>query len=340
MKQKIIRKITVLYNTIDPILEKNPNMLAEAGAVEEANLLAKTLTDCGFMADTFEINKDSINLLANYPTDIFFNDTDGIGDDIKSEAKVPELLDDLGLAYTGSDARGLILTTDKVKTKEIFVELGFLTPKSKTFGEIPSEDIDLQYPLIVKPVLEDSSVGIGLDSVVNNFADLKKATEKILFELKEKVLVEEYIEGRELNIALLGNNIQIQPLPISEIIFGDYYLDKPKVVDFEAKWLVESPKYKETVGICPADLPDDLANELAQKSIAVFQACGARDYTRVDVRLDSNNIPYFLEVNLNPDIRPDTGIFRSAQAAGYDYPGFLLELIRIAGLRYGMVPFF
>ena len=318
-------KITILYNTIDPQKETNHEMLPEAGAVEEVTLLAKTLTDCGFDVDVFELDNDSKNLLANHPTDIFLNDTDGIGDDLKSEAKVPELLDNLGLAHTGSDAKSLILTTDKVKTKAIFTQLGLQTPKDHG---------NLKYPLIVKPTKEDSSVGININSVVNNYSELQKATKEVLDDFGEQVLVEEYIDGRELNIAVLGNGDKTRTLPISEIIFGEYYKDKPKVIDFEAKWAQDSQEYKQTNGVCPADLPVNVVEELSKQSIAIFHACGGRDYGRVDVRLDKNNVPYFLEINLNPDIRPDTGIFRSAKAAGYDYPGFIKELIMIASLRY------
>ena len=187
------------------------------------------------------------------------------------------------------------------------------------------------FPLIVKPSNQHCSLGINFDSVVENKIQLNKQIKIIEKQFGQKPLVEEYIFGRELNVMILGDEV----LPISEIIFGEYYKDKPKIVDYEAKWREQSENYKQTVGVCPADLEKSLVVKIEKIALKAFQVCGGRDYGRVDMRLSENNEPYVLEVNLNPDIRPDGGAFRSAKTAGYSYPQFLKKIVEIAWKRYG-----
>ena len=170
-----------------------------------------------------------------------------------------------------------------------------------------------------------------MDSVVNNKNELEKQVKKIKKEFKQEVLVEEYIAGRELNVLILGNEV----LPISEIVFGDYFKNKPKIVDFKAKWVENSINYQQTTGVCPAKLNKELESEIKETALKAFQICGGRDYGRVDFRLAEDGKFYVLEVNLNPDISPGGGAFRSAKTAGYDYPGFLKKIIDVAWERYG-----
>lgn len=264
------------------------------------------------------MRKDTIKDLKKIQTDIFFNDCDGIGDEIVHEEAVPNLLDKLNFKYTGSSGKNLVLTNNKIKTKKIFKEYKIPTPGN------------LKFPLIVKPSNQHCSLGISLNSVVNNKIDLEKQVKKIKKEFGQEVLTEEYIMGRELNVLILGNEV----LPISEIIFGDYYKNKPKIVDFKAKWVESSVNYHQTTGVCPAKLNKKLEEKIKETALKAFQVCGGRDYGRVDLRLADDGKFYVLEVNLNPDISPGGGAFRSAKTAGYDYPGFLKKIVNVAMERY------
>jgi D-alanine-D-alanine ligase len=149
----------------------------------------------------------------------------------------------------------------------------------------------------------------------------------------EPVLVEEYIDGRELNVTVLGNGKNAKVLPTSEIIFGKSFAHKYKVVDFAAKWQKDSSAYKDTVGFCPAKLSEESKKKIEETCLAAFRITGCRDYARVDIRLSKEGIPFVLEVNANPGVGPEDGATRSALAAGYSYPSFLSEIVKIALLR-------
>lgn len=265
------------------------------------------------------MREETIKDLKKIQTDIFFNDCDGIGDDIDHEEAVPDLLDKLNFKYTGSSGKNLVLTNNKIKTKKIFKEYKIPTPEN------------LKFPLIVKPSNQHCSLGISLNSVVNNKIELEKQVKKIQKEFGREVLTEEYIPGRELNVLVLGNEV----LPISEIVFGSYFKGKPKIVDFKAKWVENSINYRQTIGVCPAKLNKKLEAKIKETALKAFQVCGGRDYGRVDMRLANNGKFYVLEVNLNPDISPEGGAFRSAKTAGYDYSGFLKKIVDVALERYG-----
>lgn len=264
------------------------------------------------------MRQDTIKDLKKIKTDIFFNDCDGIGDDINHEEAIPDLLDKLNFKYTGSSGKALVLTNNKIKTKKVLQKNKISVPENKKF------------PLIVKPANEHCSLGISLSSVVKNKTELKKQVKKIKKKFGPEVLVEEYIAGRELNVLILGNKV----LPISEIVFGNFFKDKPKIVDFKAKWVEDSINYRQTVGVCPAKLNKTLEVKIKKTALKAFQICGGRDYGRVDMRLADDGKFYVLEVNLNPDISPGGGAFRSAKTAGYDYPGFLKKIVDVAMERY------
>lgn len=293
--------------------------LSEQGGLEDAELISASLQKVGIQAEIFELRSETVKDLKKIKTDIFFNDCDGIGDDIDHEEAVPDLLDKLNFKYTGSSGKNLVLTNNKIKTKKIFKEYKIPTPGN------------LKFPMIVKPSNQHCSLGISLNSVVNNKIELEKQVKKIKKKFGQEVLTEEYIAGRELNVLILGNEI----LPISEIIFGNFYKNKPKIVDFKAKWVENSLNYKQTVGVCPAKLEEKLEAKIKVTALKAFQVCGGRDYGRVDLRLADDEKFYVLEVNLNPDISPGGGAFRSAKTAGYDYPGFLKKIVDVAMERYG-----
>lgn len=331
-------KITVLYNQVSTLpFEDQKAILTESGAKEDAMTIAVALRQAGYRADTMELSVKSVKKLRQKKADLFFNLCDGIGSLPKTEHKVPEILDRLRLPYTGADSSALILTTNKVLTKQVFEQNGVPTPAYALFESAPVKLPDnLSYPLIVKPVAEDCSLGISSHSVVTNLSDLRKEVSRIVTRYHEPALVEKYVRGRELNITVIGNGRDISILPISEIKFGDSYLydAKPKVVDFNAKWVETSINYKDTKGICPAPLSDRIRQKIEKLAIHAYLLCGARDYARIDIRLAKDQTPYFLEINVNPDLSPDMGASRSAKAVGMDYKDFIKELVSTAARRY------
>ncbi len=328
-------KITVTYNVVRKVAVGNPlDILADEDTVKTAEAIARGLQSLGNTVDLLAIDEQSVKRLKNHPTDFYFNSAFGIGGMAKSEADVAAFLERSGKPFSGSDAKAIILTTEKVATKKLLIAHDIPTPKYQVFSGCERLDPALSFPLVVKPATEDSSLGIGAASVVKTCPAAEKQMQIIRDEYDDPVLVEEYIEGRELNVTVLGNGEQARVLPISEIIFGPSFKNHYKVVDFAAKWEIDSWKYKETNGICPADLAEQVRKKVADTALSAYRLTGCRDYGRVDIRLDKSGVPYILEVNANPGIGLEDGASRSAKAAGLAYPQFLEEIVHIALARY------
>ena len=187
----------------------------------------------------------------------------------------------------------------------------------------------MSFPLIVKPANEDASVGIDDSSVVYSLPDLRKRVRFIHTEYDQPALAEEYIDGRELNVAILGNRPPLA-LPISEIDFSGLTDGMHKIVSYEAKWMHGTVAYEGTNGVCPAILPAQLEARLKETAVRAYTLIGCRDYARVDFRLTKDGVPYVLEVNPNPDISDDAGFARSARAQGYSFAEIVGKIVESA----------
>jgi D-alanine-D-alanine ligase len=162
--------------------------------------------------------------------------------------------------------------------------------------------------------------------VVHNKAEFKKRLKFLFGEYKKDVIAEEYIKGREFNAAVLGG----EPLPISEIDFTGLPDHLPGIVTYEGKWADQSLYYKHTNPVCPAKITSKLERSLKETAVKAYNALNCRDYARVDLRIDENNVPFVIEVNPNPDIFLDSGFVRAAKAAGMEYPDLLSRIADMA----------
>jgi D-alanine-D-alanine ligase len=245
------------------------------------------------------------------------------------ESYVAGIFDLLGIPYTGNSPIALGNCLIKSRTKQILQSHGIRTPKN-FFAQIDSiperSNFFLKYPVILKLAREDASIGISEFSVVHSFDAMKERLEYLFSAFKQEVLIEEYIEGRELNVAILDDQI----LPISEIRFDGLPDELPKIVTYEAKWSPGSIYYKHTTPRCPAPLSEPLKQKIEKMAQSAYEALECRDYARVDIRLSQKNVPYVIEVNPNPDISPDAGFVRSAAAAGINYEELLYRLSTFA----------
>jgi D-alanine-D-alanine ligase len=195
-------------------------------------------------------------------------------------------------------------------------------------SEVPAR-CSLRYPVIVKPAHEDASLGVDFDAVVNNLAELRRRVAWVVQTYHQPAVVEEYINGRELNVAVVGDQIPVA-LPISEIVFAKMPAHLPKICTYNAKWLTGSQDDLWTAGQCPALLDEATTHKVQNLATAAFRLLGCRDYGRVDFRLSQDNQPYILEVNPNPDISPEAGLARSARASGRSYTQLIGEVIALA----------
>jgi D-alanine-D-alanine ligase len=270
--------------------------------------------------------------LARRKVDVVFNLVEffhGRPEDEMLAASFYELVE---IPYTGAPPITLSICQNKPLAKTVLRSYDLPTPRSitiRTMADFKSRH-NLHYPLIVKPACEDGSGGIENASIVSSPEALKARVEYVLSDFKMDALVEEYIEGRELNVAVLGNGENRRALPISEITFEDMPESLYKIVSFQAKWDTMHEAYHKTIPSCPADLPADKTEEAQQLALRATEALGTRDYARVDMRMNANGELFILEINPNPNLSEGTGIARSAEAAGIEFKDLLKEIVECA----------
>lgn len=308
--------------------------LSEVGVIEEFEEIKETLTIKGIQTETFNLLDNIQELcskLASKEYDVVFNLVESVGGDSVKEMYVAGIYELFNIPYTGCSAVTLGLCLNKHRSKLFMKGAGFNVPDWKLY-ETPSKivfDTKPSFPMIVKPSREDASVGISEQSVVFNEKELQEQVEFLFTTLKQPILVEEYIDGREINSAILGDKEKI-PLPLSEISFDTLPDDLPKIVTYEGKWIQESLYFQNTIPVCPAPLEEDLSNKLKKLALEVSELFGCRDYCRVDLRLTKDNQPYILEVNPNPDISIEAGFARAAKVYGLSYDELLIQIIEFA----------
>lgn len=270
--------------------------------------------------------------LKDLNVDLVFNLFEGFCGYPDTEALVPEVLSELNMPYTGCPAPVLKLALDKVKVKVILEAAGIRTPDFQLLNLQTLPMFRLTYPCIVKPRAEDASHGLSPESLVHDFAALKRQVSFISSGYGGCALVEEFIDGREFNATVLGTS-EYTALPVSEIAYS-LPPGMPKILTFAAKWEPDSLYFQGTSAVCPAHLSDEKQAQIAEIAIAVFQLLGCQGYARVDTRMDQEGQIYVLEVNPNPDISPLlSGAVRQAEAAGMTYERFIQKIVEMAWER-------
>lgn len=300
--------------------------------LSDAFAIKKVLLQNNHEVKVLEVDIDLFEKLKIEKPDVIFNlADDGFYDDPRLEPHVAAIFDILKIPYTGNNYFTLALCQNKARTKEILTYHGILTPKWQVFSNINRKlNPDLKFPLIVKPIREDGSVGIKERSVVKNEEELKEQVEHILDVYQQEALVEEFIDGREFNVGIIGNK-KLTVLPIAEIDFSELPANIPRVVSYKAKWVKQSIAFKKTPVICPAQISDELKNQLEEIAKKCYKIFGCSGYARLDIRYDEKeNKIYVLEVNPNPDISEDGGLAREAKIAGITYEQLILKILDLA----------
>ncbi|MBN1356667.1 ATP-grasp domain-containing protein [bacterium] len=236
---------------------------------------------------------------------------------------LPAMLEVAGIPYTGSCPLGHILALDKVVAKQIFMASGIPTPNYQVFSHIDQPVQYIKFPVIVKPRGEAASFGL---KVVFDERSLKDAVAQILEEFHQPALAEEFIEGREVNVSILGNNPPV-PFPVLELILND---TENHIYTLEDKF----GKHRKVKKVCPAKLPKETSLFLQKLAIRTFDALNVYDYGRIDIRLDEFNQPHVLEMNSMASINPASSFVYSAEKAGYDYDQLINKIVEVSVLRY------
>jgi D-alanine-D-alanine ligase len=247
------------------------------------------------------------------------------------EPHVAALFELLALPFTGNTHKTLALCQDKHRAKAVLAGFGLAAPRGRLAVSADFE-CDLSFPVISKPNCEDASLGIHADAVSRDRESLRRRIESLLETYQQPALVEEYIPGREFNVAVLDLE-KPRALPVSEIVFQSAFEADIRICSYEAKWLEDHALYRATPPVCPAEIPEALRERLQDTAVAAFRALECRDYARVDFRLHPGGVLYILEVNPNPDISPDAGYSRALSAAGIAYGDFWLQMINKALMR-------
>ncbi len=308
----------------------------ELTPIEEYEILAGRLVKTGLDAYPLNIKDDLQLLLRNLKKDqpdVIFNFVELYNDNSRLEMNFVGLFELLGIPYTGAPPMALANCQNKVLAKRILNSSGIRTPRYIYIkNRRKNYNHGLNFPLIVKPAFEDASVGIENDSIAETQKQLNERVDYVLTYFTQPVLVEEFIDGRELNIAVLGDK-EPQALPISEIDFAEMPDHLYNIVSYQAKWDPQHEAYHKTIPSCPAILPKKVEKKAKAIALKAFKTMGCRDYARVDMRLSKNKELFVLEVNPNPDLTEGAGFMRSADAAGYSYVRALKKIINLAWAR-------
>jgi D-alanine-D-alanine ligase len=301
--------------------------------MEEYEIIVNRLRKLGF--DAYSLNiKDSVHAFLDEVNrkrpDVIFNFVEIYKERPRLEMNFVGLYELLGIPYTGAPALTLANCQNKFLTKKLLNYHGVSTAKFQLFREMPDEmSLNPKFPVIVKPAFEDASVGIENESIVRNKAALKERLEYVFKHFVQPALVEEFIEGREFNVAVLGD-LRPKVLPISEIDFSKMPDHLHNIVSYQAKWDPQHESYHKTIPICPAKIPKKLEARIKETALKAFKIMGARDYSRVDIRVRNNEEIFVLEVNPNPDLTEGAGFMRSAHASGLSYGMALKKIIMLA----------
>jgi D-alanine-D-alanine ligase len=266
--------------------------------------------------------------LASLKTDLVFNLFEGFCGEPETEALVPEVLEELGLLYTGCPGPVLRLALDKAKVKVLLQTAGIATPDFQLLYPETLSTFRLAFPCIVKPCAEDASHGITADSVVADHTSLRRQVKLIATSYGSGALVEHFVAGREFNATVIGSST-FAVLPVSEIVYS-LPSEIPPILSFAAKWEPESAYYQGTTVTCPAEIGQPEREHIADTALAAFRLIGCRGYARVDMRRDEQGRLNVIEVNPNPDISPDAGAARQAHTAGMNYTQFIDMIVKMA----------
>jgi D-alanine-D-alanine ligase len=330
-------KIVVLYDRVlvdedeEAASEKSPVVRTlDKKEVEEE--VAEALTKLGHEPVMYELDGTLKSLLglARVDCDLVFNLAESFADDDTADFKIAGYLELIGKKYTGTGTHGLMLAQDKAVAKKIFAFHGIHTPVfAKSFRGRLDFSHDLQFPVIVKPAREDGSIGIEFSAVVSTIKELMERMDWLHAHFDSPVLIEEYIDGREMYVGVIGNEKQ-QALPIIELDLSKLPEGTPRIAGAEVKWGKGTKAYRDTKSAIAEGLPDETVLALQQAAIAAYQALELRDYGRIDMRLQADGRVHVIEANPNPWLSSRAEFSMAARKSGRSYTELIGEIVELA----------
>lgn len=325
-------KIAVVFDTPHPEWGDAEFKRDIDAKVEEAEYdVARALLASGHDVQMIGIRDEVgplLERLAAFQPKVVFNGCEGFRGHARHEYAIAAVLDMYGYRYTGSPPAALLVARNKSLTKKILGYHGIRVPAFAEFheGEPLVRPSELRFPLIVKPLLEDASVGIAQASVVDDDESLAQRVEFIHKKYHQAAIVEELVEGRELYVCLIGND-ELDVLPLTEMTFGEPETTEHRIATYKAKWDEDYRKRKKIKNVFAKGVSDELTGRIREICTTAFHALWLQDYGRIDVRLTHDDEVYVLEVNPNPFIASEHEMANAAEKAGLKYAAFIERIV-------------
>jgi D-alanine-D-alanine ligase len=341
------QKVAILYDTWE---ETPPSAEPEAPAPvkgkpkksrrkrdkPDREEIFEALTKLGFEPSYLVLDgrPQSLAAVARSDADLVFNITESYAGDDTMDMNIAAYLDLVGRSYTGAGPHALYLAQDKSLAKKIFAFHDIRTPFFATSyrGKLDHAH-DIAFPLIVKPTSEDGSIGIDASSVVQSVKELMEKIHYIHEEFDGPALIEEYIEGREIYAAILGNG-NAEVLPLIELDLSKLPEGTPRIAGTDVKWEKETHAYKVTKSAPVEDLDEETTKRLCDTALSAYQALKLRDYGRLDMRLTDKGEVYVIEANPNPWLSSGAEFAMAAKKSGRSYTELIGEIVDLARGRY------
>ena len=331
MRITLLHSADALEPPVDPVLDQ----------------VASTLETLGHQVQRIPVDDDIvpvIEALKRASPDLVFNLTESFNGISSLDSNLAALLNLLSLRYTGSSHAGLMMAGDKTLAKKVLKVHDIRTPEFATVyrGSLDWGG-DIGFPVIVKPPQEDASIGITGKSIVHDLKELFARIDSIQTEFAQPVLVEQYIEGREYYVGVLGN-LHPQALAPIEMDFSELPSGLPKIASWEAKWGADgsgagpeaekSVEFARTKSVFPSDLSEELEEKLKSTAVQAFEALRLRDYARIDMRVDDRGEIHVIEVNPNCYLEKNAEFARAAEKDGINYHALIARIVELASARY------
>ncbi len=343
--------VLILHHAI-PAPGSCHNAESDAGVMDEVKIVSETFQMLKIPCRVAAVESLTRlpEILRSAPERLILNLVENFPDRPADAMQVPTVCEAFGRECTGNESSNQTLALDKWRTKAVLQAAGLPVPGGVVIpcgANTGSASLALQKegsvlsrlpagPWIVKPLYADASEGIHPTSVAHDGKALNAAIRRIHRDFKHPALVEAFFGTRELNVALFQRGDRIEILPVAEIEFRGFGEDRPRIIDYAAKWHTDSFEYKNTVRVVPAKLDRPLAARIRAAALAAWQTLGCRDYARVDFRLDEAGNFVILEVNPNPDISPDSGFEAALKAAKIPYSDFVEAIYTNAASRLAL----
>jgi len=333
-------KVAVLYDVWGEEEAPESEKAAESGRKrkekEDREEIFDALTKLGHDPSYYILDgrPQSLHGLAKCGADLVFNLTESYAGDDTKEMNVAAYMDLIGLPYTGGGPHAHFLAQDKATAKKLFAFHEIRTPYFATAyrGNIDHAH-DVKFPLIVKPQLEDGSIGIDEEAVVNSVKELMERMEYVQNEFDSPALIEEYIEGREIYAAILGSYEKTEVLPLVELDLSQLPEGTPRIASRAVKFERDSEAYKLTKSKIAEDLDEATTHKLSETALAAYRAVKLRDYGRIDMRLTAEGEVYVIEANPNPWLSSKHEFAMAGKKSGRSYTQLIGEIVDMAMLR-------